>query len=507
MTPTKPQVGYGDYTRFRDLVLARSGLYFPEKKRSDLEIGLMKALQNAPAGISNLDAYYHYLSEPGSRAARAEMDRLLNLLTIGETHFFRDNAQFDALSNHVLPTLIANKRAAAAAVGSNPPGRPQLRIWCAGCASGEEPYSIAILLHQLIPDLDNWNVLLLATDINQESLTKAKQALYSDWSFREDRAQSARSLYFNRVGNRYQLRDDVRQMVTFARHNLIEDEFPAYYHNTVSMDLIFCRNVTIYFAEATTRQLIGRFYETLVKGGWLVVGHSEPSLLTYRAFRSHTFPGALLYQKAEDRMSQPQKEELPHLRGDHQEKEEKQIIPDTTPAEPTANTNPIPDVIHFLQQRPDTDENVARLVERSLNTLDSALRISAYCYLARSHADRGRWSEARRWCQRAISQDSLAAEAYYLLALVSQQEGNVEEAIANLKKVVYLGQEGPVAHFNLALLYRQQGDLSQARRSLNNAIKMLEKWPADRPLPYGDGRDVNGLLAIARRLLLEFEEK
>jgi chemotaxis protein methyltransferase CheR len=505
MTPTKLQVGYGDYTRFRDLVLARSGLYFPEKKRTDLEIGLLKALQNAPAGISNLDAYYHYLSEPANRAARAEMDRLLNLLTIGETHFFRDSSQFDALTNHILPALITNKRAAAAAVGTNPPGRPQLRIWCAGCASGEEPYSLAILLHQLIPDMQNWNILLLATDINQESLAKAQQALYSDWSFREDRAQSARALYFNRVGGRYQLRDDVRQMVTFTRHNLIEDEFPAYYHNTVSMDLIFCRNVTIYFAEAITRQLIGRFYETLVKGGWLVVGHSEPSLLTYRAFRSHSFPGALLYQKAEDGMSQLEKDNSLKRQDLDQAKEETEIIPDTAPTGSAGAAAPIPDMLHFLQQRPDTDENVAGLVERSLNSLDPALRASAYCYLARSHADRGHWSEAKRWCQQAISQDSLTAEAYYLLALVSQQEGNMEGAIANLKKVIYLGQEGPLPHFNLALLYKQQGDSVQARRSLNNAIKMLEKWPADRPMPYGDGTDVSWLLATARRLLMEFE--
>jgi chemotaxis protein methyltransferase CheR len=505
MTPTKWQVGYGDYTRFRDLVLARSGLYFPEKKRTDLEIGLIKALQTAPTGISNLDTYYRYLSEPADRAARAELDRLLNLLTIGETHFFRDSAQFDALSNYILPGLIANKRAAAAAVGINPTGRPHLRIWCAGCASGEEPYSLAILLHQLIPDIEAWNILLLATDINQESLTKARQALYSDWSFREDRAFSARSLYFSRVGGRYQLRDDVRQMVTFARHNLIEDEFPAYYHNTVSMDLIICRNVTIYFSEATTRQLVGRFYETLVKGGWLVVGHSEPSLLTYRAFRSHSFPGALLYQKTEDGMPQPEKENLPRNHGGDEQENNEKLEAKPVPAEPARAVTPTLDPLQFLQQRSETDENVARLVERSLSGLDPALRTSACCYLARTHADRGRWEEARHWCERAISQDSLAAEAYYLLALISQQEGEIEAAITNLKKVVYLGQEGPVAHFNLALLYKRQGDGSQARRSLANAIKMLEKWPSDRPLPYGEGTDSQRLLATACRLLTEFE--
>jgi tetratricopeptide (TPR) repeat protein len=215
-----------------------------------------------------------------------------------------------------------------------------------------------------------------------------------------------------------------------------------------------------------------------------------------RAFRSHTFSGALPYQKVEDGMSHLEKDDSPRKDGEHQENEDQELIPDTTP---------IPDTPYFLPQPSDTDENVARIVERSLSSLEPSLRTPAYCYLARTHADRGRWGEARRWCERAINQDSLAAEAYYLLALISQQEGDVGEAIANLRKVIYLGQEGPVAHFNLALLYRRQGDSSQARRSLTNAIKMLEKWPADRPLPYGEGTDSRRLLATARRLLMEFE--
>ncbi|MBI1878914.1 MAG: hypothetical protein HYR94_11975, partial [Chloroflexi bacterium] len=250
-TTSNFKLGYGDYSRFRDLVLERSGLHFPEKKWTDLEIGLSKAMHSLPGavvealGSLDLDIYYRFLKEAATPLAQAEMERLINLLTIGETHFFRDSAQFDALATQVLPDLIARKRAAAAAVGSNPPGIPQLRLWSAGCATGEEPYSLAILLHQLIPDINNWRILILATDINQDSLTRARQSLYSNWSFRETRAKTTRSLYFTAQGKRYQLRDDIRQMVTFAPLNLIEDNFPAVHNNTMSMDLILCRNVTI----------------------------------------------------------------------------------------------------------------------------------------------------------------------------------------------------------------------------------------------------------------------
>jgi chemotaxis protein methyltransferase CheR len=295
----KPQykLGYGDYLRFRELVLSYSGLYFPEKKRLDLEIGLLKALQNAPKGISDPDSYYHYLQDEDQSRAAAELRRLVNLLTIGETHFFRDDAQFDALANQILPQLIAQKRTAAAAVGTHPPGKPQLRVWSAGCASGEEAYSIAILLRELIPDISNWQIFILATDINQDSLDKGKEASYTDWSFREKRAKSMQSLYFHKEGKKYRLRDDIRQMVTFARLNLIDDAFPAIHNNTISMDLILCRNVTIYFTEKITAHLVSKFYETLLPNGWLGIGHSEHSFFTYRAFVAQSFPGALMYRK------------------------------------------------------------------------------------------------------------------------------------------------------------------------------------------------------------------
>ena len=190
--------GYGDYLRFRELVLSRSGLNFSKKKRIDLELGLRKALQEAPDGILDLNAYYTYLTQPSSPQARAEMDRLIDLLTIGETHFFRDAAQFDALALKVLPALITRKRAEANAVGLKPPGVPQLRLWSAGAGSGEEAYSLAILLRELIPDIDRWRILILATDINHEALDRAYKATYSDRSFREMRAKAMQYFHFAR---------------------------------------------------------------------------------------------------------------------------------------------------------------------------------------------------------------------------------------------------------------------------------------------------------------------
>ncbi len=530
------KLGYGDYLRFRELVLECSGLYFPEKRRASLEDGLFKALAASPRFVSeggyNLDDYYELLRDKNNPAGKSELERLIHTLTIGETHFFRDEAQFNALAAHVLPELIARKRAAAAAVG---PGiKPQLRIWSAGCATGEEPYSIAILLNELLPDIDHWHILILATDINQESLARARRAYYSDWSFREVRAKAMRPNYFthhpttnSRLGTgRYRLRDDIRQMVTFTSLNLIEDDYPAIHNNTVSMDLILCRNVTIYFTEATTRQIVKRFYETLVGGGWLAVGHAEPSLTIYRAFQVHTFPSTVLYQKT----SQPQ----PWT-------EDWEWLDDSGPVElpqtitawvQNAPSSPFkqPEMLAFpngkaalvaVADHPPTPVDLYELartqldkgyIKEAIETLQSKLTeepgsAPAYCLLGRAYANMGRWAEAQHWCQSALERDRLLPEAYYVLGLVYQHEDNLEPAIDMLKKAIYLDRQAPLPHFNLAMLYKKMGRSKNAQRAFQNAIKALEKWPPAAVIPDSGGATAKHLLDISRRILAELAAK
>lgn len=555
----KFQLGYGDYLRFKDLVLERSGLHFPDKKRSDLEIGLLKAMAEfssaAPGLKPTLSDYYDLLRDKDSPTGRAEMARLIKTLTVGETHFFRDEAQFNALVQHVLPAIITRKRAAAAAIGLNI--QPQLRIWSAGCSSGEEPYSMAMLLKELLPDIDRWHILILATDINQDSLTRAREASYSNWSFREARARELRSRYFRDETNnssrlsptRYRLQDDIRQMVTFASLNLIEDDYPAIHNNTVSMDLIICRNVTIYFTEEITRQVTQRFYQALVDQGWLVVGHSEPSLLTYRAFQAHTFPDTLLYQKtgqlspwpADWAWLDPQQANQPpaiarlaplqNWSGNSPTPTpngkptdlawpltpgSKAGAPDGKPALPPLAAQPKPEVLLVKQTsissaNQDPYQQAQLLlekgyIEQAIVALQRKLAASpnftpAYTLLGRAYANLGQWAEAQQWCQQALKLDRLQTEAYYVLSQVYQHEDQIELAIDMLKKAIYLESDTPLLHFNLGLLYRKLGEMANARRFVQNAIKLLEKWPPEKIVPDTGGTTASHLLTNARRIL------
>lgn len=478
------------YGRFRDLVLEQSGLHFPAKKRRELELALRKALAGLPADVpphlQEPEGYYRYLRFAASAPARQEMARFINLLTIGETHFFRDSAQFDALTTQVLPSLIARKREMAAALSRSGETavRPHLRIWCAGCATGEEAYSLAILLRELIPDYQQWRILIQATDINELSLAQARQAIYSDWSFRESRAQRLRPLYFTPHSAGYQLRDDIRHMVTFAHHNLIRDAFPAVANNTISMDLILCRNVTIYFAPETTRHIVGQFHHALVEGGWLIVGHSEPSLSIFSEFTGHIIEGTLLYQKL-----------TPHTA-------HRYTAPVLKPEAETVTAENVLETAQLLLSHGRTDTAI-NLLEKAV--AENAQLASAHTLLARAYANLGQWEQSRLWCEKAMAIDPLLPEVYDLLAMVEEQNGRLQPAIENLKKLIYLDPARPLAHFNLAVLYKKRSQVDLAQRSLKNTLSRIQALPPENIIPNSGHTSVQRLSEAAQQLLAELE--
>lgn len=515
-----PSLGYGDYVRFSQLVLDRCGLHFPPSRRADLEIGLQRAF--AASTCADLDAYYHLLQRPKQGAV--EMDRLINILTINESHFFRNAGLNDALYRHVLPQIIARQQQTHT-----------LRIWSAGCASGEEPYSIAIMLRELLPDIDQWSITILGTDINTETLDRARQAVYGNWAFRETRAKQYRARYFRPVRpvlprksapsgskdpdalpqrpkvSRYNLDPKVQRMVTFAHFNLVEGDYPSHQNNTSLMDLIMCRNVTIYFTEDITARIVDRFYDALVNGGWLVVGHAEHSLSTYRRFQTHNFPGAILYQRtlgqedtSNDQLTVFAPSETPAalprpgwLAPAPIEAQpappEKSLIP----AE-RKQTAPSP------QQDPLVLERARELlaVGRSKHARDRLLPVvegkdpstpdyaHACTLLGQACANLGHWQEAENWCRQALRSDKLALQAYYTLALVLQHQGQLTQAIDAMKKVIYLDRNNILGHFGLADLYRNNHQLPQAQKSLANALRLLKGRAPDELIPGSDGINV-----------------
>lgn len=272
--------------RWRELgefIAQATGLDFPPERRVDLQRGVTAAAREL--GSQDPAAFAERLLS--ATATEAQLQVLVDHLTIGETYFFRDKNTFDTLANRILPELVRLRR-----------GRDQrLRFWSVGCCTGEEPYSLAMLLHQTVPDLSDWQVTLLATDINARFLRKAAAATYGQWSFRDAPAQ-LRERYFRRSREGlYVLRPEIRRLVTFRHLNLAGEGYPSAVTGTDAMDVILCRNVLMYFTPEQARKVVRNLRRALVAGGWLIVSPSEASHALFPDFAAVNFPGAVFYRK------------------------------------------------------------------------------------------------------------------------------------------------------------------------------------------------------------------
>lgn len=239
------------------------------------------------SGCRDWSAFANRLA--GDDLASHAWKALIHHLSSNETSFFRNQPHTDLLREQVLPALIRRRAREAA---------PWLRIWSAGCATGEETYSLAILIRQLIPDLERWSISILGTDINTESLRQARIGIYSPWSIRDDDStQVAR--YSTRQGSRLMINDEIVSMVRFATLNLVGG--PSYGSHTSAIDLILCRNVARYLNEHARPAVAKRLLHSLTPGGWLIVAPSEADAKVFAGFETVSAHGAVAFRRPRNR--------------------------------------------------------------------------------------------------------------------------------------------------------------------------------------------------------------
>jgi chemotaxis protein methyltransferase CheR len=483
VTPFAPPVSDQDYERFRRLVDEKSGMDLPPARRIDLQRAIARAL--AETGLSDTLVLYQRLR--GDRD-RAELESFISLLTVGETHFFRNRPQFDALEKHILPEVIRRRS-----------HERRLRIWSAGCSSGEEPYSLAMLLERLIPDLAEWNLLIIATDMDREALKKAYRATYGPWSFRDVPAH-IRSQYFTSHGREFQVVPHIREMVTFEYLNLVEDSYPSLLTNTNAMDLILCRNVLIYFRENVSRSVVARLYDAIVDDGWLLVGHAEPSQSIFERFSVQNFPGTIVYRKSRG------KTVLTPTTSDRGR------VPDSSRrSNAHRNLGPCPSVDRRQAVDAEGDDPcedalklwVAGHMESALSALENAAMehpsdARAPYLIAKLQAGRLHMDAAEFWITEALGRDHFFAPAHYLRGLMMQEEDRSEDALESLRRCVYSDPRWPLGHFALAGSLLRLGHCRRAATALDNVKQLLEGRPADEPIPEGEGLTVGRLLELAQ---------
>ncbi|AFZ43211.1 MCP methyltransferase, CheR-type [Halothece sp. PCC 7418] len=467
--------------KFIRLIEQKTGLRIREQSQDDLQSAILtrrKALK-----LQSPQAYYQLLAAPTSDSA-SEWQKLIPSLTNLESHFFRDQGQFQLLRDKIFPELIQRNR-----------GHKTLRICSAGCSTGEEPYSLAITLRELIRDWENWDITILGVDINPMALEKAKAGVYGQWSFRRVEPYIQRH-YFQTSGDKFHLSPLIRDLVRFRQVNLYRDSFPTETSPLQAMDLIVCRNVFIYFDPKVVAQILNKFYQVLKPEGYLLTGHAELSGLDLSQFKAQVFPESLIYQRPMQSSSAavtakiiPQPVYTPAFTPTP-------IPPPQQPPQPVAKkvSSPLSKPKTAKKQDVKTlliaaetaygQKNYDEAIHQ-LQTLlkDDSRNFSAHHLLAQIYANVGQYAEAKQCCQEALTIQEFAIAPYYILAKIAEEEDDLEQAKQLYKRIIYLDQNSFTAYLELSHIYHLQGDQTRREKMKASAIKLLQRSPKEQKIP------------------------
>jgi chemotaxis protein methyltransferase CheR len=430
----------GDFATLRDYLRTEAGLEFDESRRAGLTAVVADRLRTTGAG--DLRTYLGALS---GTAGEAERQRLLDSVTVRETHFFRNPPQMEALRRRVLPELL--RRAAGR-------DRP-LTIWSAGCSTGEEPYTLAMMLLELSPMAGSRApTRVVGTDVSADALRAAARGTYTGRTVETMPAVVRDRWLEPRPGGALGVKDEVRRLVDLRLHNLVTDPVPF---AKGEVDLVVCRNVTIYFARETTRLLMGRFHDVLAEGGYLLLGHSETLWQVSDAFTLVPVGDAFVYRRShEGRRRLPP---VPRRR--------------RRPAPAPAAVPPGPTLL---------DE-------------------------ARGQLATGDYEAAARAAADAVAADPLLSAAYVVLGQARCTLGQDADAIDPLRKAVYLDPAAGQAHFLLAGALARLGQHGPAAVSYRAAARAVGRMPAPARDDLLGGRDVAELADLCRRLADESQRQ
>lgn len=506
------------------------------------------------------EKYYQLLAAP-THKSQSEWREFTQLLTVNETYFLRDKGQLSLLEKVILPELIEHKLNLYKSLGVP----PTLRIWSAGCSTGEEAYSLSILLKQLISDWHPWKIYILGTDLDREALEKAKRGIYSSWSFRLVDPELQR-LYFHRHESEWEIDNKLRQVIQFRCLNLVTDKFPNIYQDIYHMDLILCRNVFVYFEPKYISLVLKKFAKTLRPGGYLMTGHAEVYGQIMKEFQPKNFPDSVVYQV---RDSVPQEcaqidsgvaavaetnsafvelrqantagdetgkllagRTLPARFGNEIYPEIKPQFTTTSPLGKMLQTGKIEEGLAGLAvsvslpiiAENGADKTPAMLILEAKDlfknkdyaeAIDKAQQsielqphnFEAYYLIAQIEANCGNYSQAISYCHRASKVDSMSVFPYYLEAHIAEEQGDLEVSKKLYKKIIYIAPSLVSAYLELAKIYNKEGKVKRAIKMYDSSCEILKNLPPNTPIEQQGKMTASQLLIDVKKTLLKLYSK
>lgn len=459
------------FVLFRDFIVDLCGLYFDGGARRSLERVIESRVR--ATGLKTLGHYHNYLLAGPDR--EEEIGTLINALTNNETNFFRHPGQFEALKDYVLPALIEKK------MESDDPRQRCVSIWSAGCATGDESYSIAIAAKCALSDNDLKHVEILGTDINSDNLARARDGVYSKRTIQYV-SELAREGNIESIDATHQVSKPIRDMVSFKAHNLMRTPYPK--SKAESWDIVFCRNVLSLFQIKTMKRVLSNIYDVMAEGGYLFLGYSEVLRGIDDKFVPVRFGDAFVYMKRQreqgkDARKAASKKAL-ELEGKHQ-----------LYAEALAQFE-------------------AEEFEDALTTLTALLRakpgdIDGRFLMGRLYLEQGLLHEALYEFAGVIADWPLHVPAHYLLGVAYKMTNMSHEAAKQFRKVLRLDPHFALGHFALASINKDEGNREQAMQCYRNTIECLELSSNDDPLPYARVFTPSILIELCQRDLASLE--
>lgn len=473
-------------SKLSELVACHLGLHFPRERWLDLQRAVCSAAQECGCQ-HDLGGFVERLLSPDLR--QSQMELLVSHLTVGETYFFREKRGLEVLEKHIVPELIRTR-----------PGEA-VKIWSAGCATGEEPYSVAIVLSKLIVGAEKWNLEILATDLNPKSLQKASEGIYGEWSFRGV-PPWVRGAYFEAVEEvRWAITPAIKKRVRFAQLNLMDDAYAPLMNCPNGVDAILCRNVLMYFTPEAIRKVVRQLHRSLASDGWLIVSPTETSHELFSEFAAVSFGDLTLYRKSAARLTATlalpvfderqstalaaewtmQTPEPVSISSD--EANQKASDNGKCSDEPELPTVSMGQAAALYEQRryEDLERVVAVLLSKDGD------HASAMLLLARAYANQGKLNAALNWCDKAIAADKMAARAYYLRATILQEQGSIPEGLLALKQAVYAEPQFILGHFALGSLAWKHGRRKESEKHFENVLLLLARWEPEDIVPETEG--------------------
>jgi chemotaxis protein methyltransferase CheR len=508
-----PPLDRTNLEQFRTIVASRLGLQYEDGKLeylADVARQRMKLVGNP-----RFETYIERLIS--SPRGEGEFRALAEQLTVNETFFFRNADNFRAFAEIVLPERIRAKTR-----------EKRLRILSAGCASGEEPFSLAILVREALPDLRSWDVKIIGIDVNPAILAKATLARYSAWSLRAT-SEDVKRRYFRADGPDFVLDPAIQKMVTFEERNLVDEDPPFW--QSLACDVVFCRNVLMYFTPDKASDVVRRISQALLPSGFFFLGHAESLRgLTHEFHLCHTHDtfyyrrrdaseAALATatwvstprEQAEDSLPavvestaswvdviQRAAERIATL-ADARDRSPDQASPCTTQAGPLASTAAARTwdlglVLEAVRQERFSDalQLVCSLPPDSQEDPDALLLRAVLL------TNNGRLDESEEVCSRLLALDEFNAGAHYLMALCREHANDSTGAIEHGQTATYLDAGFAMPHLHLGIMAKRSGDAAAAQRELGQALILLAREDASRLLLFGGGFSRNTLLQFCR---------